>query len=97
MSDTIPFCDPTRCAAAGCVATVCKGAGLASNEEVFNRSAQAIPGGVNSSIRAFKSVGGNPYIVSRAEGARVWDVEGNDLIDLVQSMAPSFLVMLIQR
>ncbi len=85
MSDTIPFCDPTRCAAAGCVATVCKGAGLASNEEVFNRSAQAIPGGVNSSIRAFKSVGGNPYIVSRAEGARVWDVEGNDLIDLVQS------------
>jgi glutamate-1-semialdehyde 2,1-aminomutase len=40
---------------------------------------------VNSSIRAFKSVGGNPYIVSRAEGARVWDVEGNDLIDLVQS------------
>ncbi len=85
MSGTIPFCDPTRCAAAGCVATVCKGAGLASNEEVFNRSAQAIPGGVNSSIRAFKSVGGNPYIVSRAEGARVWDVEGNDLIDLVQS------------
>ena len=85
MSGTIPFCDPTRCAAAGCVATVCKGAGLASNEEVFNRSALAIPGGVNSSIRAFKSVGGNPYIVSRAEGARVWDVEGNDLIDLVQS------------
>lgn len=85
MSGTISFCDPTRCVAAGCVATVCKGAGLASNEEVFNRSAKAIPGGVNSSIRAFKSVGGNPYIVSRAEGARVWDVEGNDLIDLVQS------------
>lgn len=85
MSDTIPFCDPTRCVAAGCVATVCRGAGLASNEEVFNRSSQAIPGGVNSSIRAFKSVGGNPYIVSRAEGARVWDVEGTDLIDLVQS------------
>jgi glutamate-1-semialdehyde 2,1-aminomutase len=85
MSGTIPFCDPTRCAAAGCVATVCKGAGFSSNEEVFQRSAQAIPGGVNSSIRAFKSVGGTPYIVSRAEGARVWDVEGNDLIDLVQS------------
>jgi glutamate-1-semialdehyde 2,1-aminomutase len=85
MSGTIPFCDPTRCVAAGCVATVCKGAGLPSNEEVFQRSAQAIPGGVNSSIRAFKSVGGNPYIVSRAEGARVWDVEENDLLDLVQS------------
>jgi glutamate-1-semialdehyde 2,1-aminomutase len=85
MTGTIPFCDPIRCVAAGCVATVCKGAGLPSNEEVFQRSAKAIPGGVNSSIRAFKSVGGNPYIVSRAEGARVWDVEGNDLIDLVQS------------
>ena len=85
MSGTIPFCDSTSCAAAGCVATVCKGAGFSSNEEVFQRSAQAIPGGVNSSIRAFKSVGGTPYIVSRAEGARVWDVEGNDLIDLVQS------------
>jgi glutamate-1-semialdehyde 2,1-aminomutase len=40
---------------------------------------------VNSSIRAFKSVGGTPYIVSRAEGARVWDVEGRELLDLVQS------------
>ena len=44
-----------------------------------------IPGGVNSSIRAFKSVGGTPYIVDRAEGPYVWDVEGPRYIDLVQS------------
>jgi len=44
-----------------------------------------IPGGVNSSIRAFKSVGGSPYVVARASGAHVWDVEGKQYVDLVQS------------
>jgi glutamate-1-semialdehyde 2,1-aminomutase len=81
----IPLCDPDRCVAAGCVATVCRGAGVASNDEMFARSAAAIPGGVNSSIRAFKSVGGRPYVVARAEGAHLWDVEGRRYIDLVQS------------
>lgn len=85
MSMSIPYCDATACVAAGCTPTVCRGLGMPSNQAVFNRSAQAIPGGVNSSIRAFKSVGGTPYIVSRAEGARVWDVEGRELLDLVQS------------
>ena len=81
----IPLCDPERCVAAGCTATVCQGAGLASNEEFFARSTEVIPGGVNSSIRAFTSVGGRPYVVARAEGARVWDVEGTEYFDLVQS------------
>lgn len=81
----IPYCDEKACTAAGCTPTVCRGLGLPSNTAVFDRSARAIPGGVNSSIRAFKSVGGTPYIVSRAEGARVWDVEGRELLDLVQS------------
>jgi len=85
MSGTIPYCDATACAAAGCTPTVCTGAGMPSNQAVFERSARAIPGGVNSSIRAFKSVGGSPYIVSRAEGAYVYDVEGRQLVDLVQS------------
>lgn len=49
------------------------------------RSAEAIPGGVNSSIRAFKAVGGEPYIVARGEGAHIFDVEGSRYIDLVQS------------
>ena len=81
----IPLCDPDRCAAAGCVPTACRGAGVASNDEMFARSAAVIPGGVNSSIRAFKSVGGRPYVVARAHGAHLWDVEGTRYIDLVQS------------
>jgi len=81
----IPLCDPPRCEAAGCQPALCVGAGLADNGEVFDRSVAAIPGGVNSSIRAFSSVGGRPYVVARAEGASVWDVEGNEYVDLVQS------------
>ena len=58
---------------------------MSTNAEFFERSCKVIPGGVNSSIRAFKAVGGTPYIVERAEGAYVWDVEGRRYIDLVQS------------
>jgi glutamate-1-semialdehyde 2,1-aminomutase len=81
----VAWCDPVGCEAAGCDPVVCRGRGIASNTAIFERSGRAIPGGVNSSIRAFKSVGGTPYIVSRAEGAYVHDVEGRDLVDLVQS------------
>jgi glutamate-1-semialdehyde 2,1-aminomutase len=82
---SLSFCHPTQCANAGCDATVCHGAGVPSNAELFARSAAVIPGGVNSSIRAFKAVGGTPYVVSRANGASLWDVEGNHYLDLVQS------------
>ena len=81
----IRLCDPQACELAGCSATVCTGAGVASNDAFFRRSTNVIPGGVNSSIRAFSSVGGRPYIVARADGASVWDVEGNEYLDLVQS------------
>ena len=60
MTGSVPFCDPSACAAAGCTATVCRGLGMPSNDAFFERSALAIPGGVNSSIRAFRSVGGRP-------------------------------------
>ena len=56
-----------------------------TNAELFARSCEVIPGGVNSSIRAFKAVGGTPYVVARADGPYVWDVEGKQYIDLVQS------------
>ena len=56
-----------------------------SNAELFARSCAVIPGGVNSSIRAFKAVGGTPYLVERAEGPYVFDVEGTRYHDLVQS------------
>jgi glutamate-1-semialdehyde 2,1-aminomutase len=56
-----------------------------TNEALFARAQRVIPGGVNSPVRAFRSVGGTPYFVARAEGARVWDVEGTEYLDLVQS------------
>ncbi len=61
------------------------------NEGLFKRAQEVIPGGVNSPVRAFKSVGGTPYFVSRAEGAYVWDVEGRRYIDYVQSYGASIL------
>ena len=81
----IPLCDPTACVEAGCSPTMCTGAGVPSNHTLFQRSTRAIPGGVNSSIRAFRSVGGEPYVVARADGATITDVEGTTYIDLVQS------------
>jgi glutamate-1-semialdehyde 2,1-aminomutase len=57
----------------------------ASNAEWFARAARVIPGGVDSPVRSFASVGGTPYTVVRGEGASVFDVEGNAYIDLVQS------------
>ena len=56
-----------------------------TNAELFARGCAVIPGGVNSSIRAFRAVGGTPYVVERAEGAYVFDVEGNRYVDLVHS------------
>jgi glutamate-1-semialdehyde 2,1-aminomutase len=58
---------------------------LDTNAEFFARAEAVIPGGVNSSIRAFRSVGGTPYTVAGAKGAHVWDVEGKRYVDLVQS------------
>src|SRR5689334_5226887 len=61
------------------------------NEELFKRAQEVIPGGVNSPVRAFKAVGGAPYFVARAEGSHVWDVEGRQYIDYVQSYGASIL------
>lgn len=58
---------------------------MSTNVELFARAQAVIPGGVNSPVRAFRSVGGTPYFVRRGEGPRVWDVEGHEYLDLVQS------------
>src|SRR5579864_3255914 len=58
---------------------------------LFERAVRTIPGGVNSPVRAFRSVGGTPYFVARAAGAYVWDVDGNRLMDYVQSYGASIL------
>ena len=62
-----------------------------TNEQLFERAKQVLPGGVNSPVRAFLSVGGTPYFVDRAEGAHVWDPEGNQYLDYVQSYGASIL------
>src|SRR5436309_4949089 len=64
---------------------------MTDNAELFKRASEVIPGGVNSPVRAFGSVGGTPYFVARAEGAYVWDVEGNRYLDYVQSWGASIL------
>jgi glutamate-1-semialdehyde 2,1-aminomutase len=58
---------------------------------LFERAVRSIPGGVNSPVRAFRSVGGTPYFVARAQGAYVWDVDGNRYVDYVQSYGASIL------
>lgn len=50
-----------------------------------------MPGGVNSPVRAFRAVGGNPFFVNRAAGARVWTVDGDELIDYVLTWGPAIL------
>ena len=62
-----------------------------TNAGLFERACAVLPGGVNSPVRAFGSVGGTPYFVARGQGAHVWDVEGNRYIDYVQSYGPGIL------
>jgi len=64
---------------------------LGANFDLFDRARRVIPGGVNSPVRAFGSVGGTPYFVDRAEGPYVWDAEGRRYIDYVQSYGPGIL------
>ncbi len=59
--------------------------------ELFAAAQRHIPGGVNSPVRAFRNVGGEPFFVTRAEGARIWDVDGNEYIDYVGSWGPAIL------
>jgi glutamate-1-semialdehyde 2,1-aminomutase len=61
------------------------------SQKLFAEALKFIPGGVNSPVRAFRAVGGNPFFVSRAKGARVWDVDGNELIDFVCTWGPAIL------
>ncbi len=61
------------------------------SEAAFNAARQVIPGGVNSPVRAFKSVGGSPLFIERAAGSRIYDIDGNEYIDYVGSWGPMIL------
>src|SRR6185437_15324517 len=61
------------------------------SETLFAEALKYIPGGVNSPVRAFRAVGGQPFFVNRAQGAHVFDVDGNDYVDYVGTWGPAIL------
>src|SRR3989442_1167025 len=61
------------------------------SDDLFQRALQRIPGGVNSPVRAFRGVGGEPFFVERANGSRIWDVDGNEFIDYIGTWGPAIL------
>ena len=63
----------------------------ATSQSLFNRAQQSIPGGVNSPVRAFKSVGGSPLFMKKAKGAYLYDADGNRYIDYIASWGPMIL------
>ncbi len=62
-----------------------------NSKVMFERAKQVIPGGVNSPVRAFKSVGGNPLFIEKADGSKIYDIDGNSYIDYVCSWGPMIL------
>jgi glutamate-1-semialdehyde 2,1-aminomutase len=61
------------------------------SEQLFAEALACIPGGVNSPVRAFRAVGGQPFFVNKAKGAHIWDVDGNEYIDYVGTWGPAIL------
>src|SRR5665213_1121148 len=64
---------------------------MSRNDELFERAQQSIPAGVNSPVRAFRSVGGTPRFIERGEGPYVWDADGARYIDYVGSWGPAIV------
>jgi glutamate-1-semialdehyde 2,1-aminomutase len=64
---------------------------IINSQQLFQRAQQSIPGGVNSPVRAFKSVGGTPLFISKAKGAYLYDADGNRYIDYIASWGPMIL------
>ena len=64
---------------------------LQKSRRLFDRARKLIPGGVNSPVRAFKAVGGNPLFIAKAKGPRIWDVDGQSYLDYVLSWGPMIL------
>ena len=62
-----------------------------NSSELFARALARIPGGVNSPVRAFRGLGREPFFVERAQGSKIWDVDGNEYIDYVGTWGPAIL------
>ncbi len=61
------------------------------SKKLFSTAKELIPGGVNSPVRAFRSVDGEPFFIRRARGAKIWDVDGNEMVDYVGTWGPAIL------
>ena len=61
------------------------------SDQLFAEALKHIPGGVNSPVRAFRAVGGQPFFVNKAKGACIWDVDGNEYVDYVGTWGPAIL------
>jgi glutamate-1-semialdehyde 2,1-aminomutase len=61
------------------------------SKAAFNQAQKYIPGGVNSPVRAFKAVGGDPLFIEKAEGPYLFDIDGNRYIELINSWGPMIL------
>lgn len=64
---------------------------ISRNQQLFEKSQQLIPGGVNSPVRAFRSVGGTPIFFKKGLGSRLWDADGKEYIDYINSWGPMIL------
>jgi glutamate-1-semialdehyde 2,1-aminomutase len=64
---------------------------MKTNQSLFDRAQITTPGGVNSPVRAFRSVGGTPRFIAKAQGPYIWDVEGKEYIDCIGSWGPMIL------
>ena len=64
---------------------------MTKSSQFLARARKRIPGGVNSPVRAFRNVGGEPFFIARAEGAKIWDLDGNEYLDYLGSWGPAIL------
>ncbi len=64
---------------------------ITRSQSLYKKALELMPGGVNSPVRAFRAVGGNPLFIARAKGSKIYDVDGNEFIDYVLSWGPMIL------
>jgi len=67
------------------------GGNIPNSKKAFKQACEVIPGGVNSPVRAFKSVGGQPVFISKGKGSKITDIDGNEYIDFISSWGPLIL------
>jgi glutamate-1-semialdehyde 2,1-aminomutase len=91
ITDLYAATDPERASRDFCQRFPRNPAMSSRNDQLFEQSQKVIPGGVNSPVRAFRSVGGTPRFFARGQGSRVWDADGKDYLDYVGSWGPLIL------